>query len=280
MCCVQLLSAMRAGGELNCFVPCSTKSAERRLIMMAKDYNGTTSPSELRRSAGHSVRRSARPRHDTSRDPECGYAGGGWTKERPPPEIGAVCQCSLLIVPEELERQWQAELRRTDLRYQIVLTKSNVRALKIHHELDESITDSFPMPWDVASLDVVVTTMERMGSRAGKRDGTSQNDGMQKMADGLALVHWARIIIDEGHELGGRGLSEMTAVLGAVLASATWVLSATPDRAGGGHFRQVRRPLIFIYLYHTGIRSDLSVRYGDWQITRLASDLPVSVLLG
>ena len=36
-------------------------------------------------------------------------------------------------------------------------------------------------------------------------------------------VHWARIIIDEGHELGGSGLTEMNKVLGAVLASATWV---------------------------------------------------------
>jgi hypothetical protein len=44
----------------------------------------------------------------------------------------------------------------------------------------------------------------------------------------LAQVHWARIIIDEGHELGGKGLSELASVLGATLASATWVLSATP----------------------------------------------------
>ena len=29
---------------------------------------------------------------------------------------------------------------------------------------------------------------------------------------GVSQVHWARIIIDEGHELGGKGLSELAKV--------------------------------------------------------------------
>ena len=72
-----------------------------------------------------------------------------------------------------------------------MLTKSHVSTLKKQGNLpllDGVITHSFPQPWEVKDLDVVVTTIERMGSRVGKRDGTSQNDSMKRMSDGLAQV--------------------------------------------------------------------------------------------
>jgi hypothetical protein len=56
-------------------------------------------------------RYSRRPRYDTAYDPAAGYAGGGFTKGRPPLRVGPICQCTLVIVPEELERQWANELR-------------------------------------------------------------------------------------------------------------------------------------------------------------------------
>ena len=83
---------------------------------------------------------------------------------------------------------------------------------------------------------------------------------MKLMSDGLAQVHWARIIIDEGHELGGKGLSELAQVLGATLASATWVLSATPNRAGSGHFKQVDASAMTKFLQPGIVSSDCIVR--------------------
>jgi len=208
--------------------------------------------------------------------------------------VGPVCRCSLLIVPEELESQWQQELaEKSNLRHRIVLLKSNVAILKRQAEdsfteLAENITSEFPSPKEVEVLDVVVTTMERMGSRVGKRAAQSQNDGMRGFKDGLAQVHWARIIIDEvsphaaicrclrsldhlessltdclrmqGHELGGKGLSELAEVLGATLASATWVLSATPNRAGSGHFKQVSSVGMTNFLQPGLISSEVIVR--------------------
>jgi hypothetical protein len=169
-------------------------------------------------------------------------------------------------VPEELESQWQRELKeKTNLRHRIVLRRDDVRILRRQAEatfsqLPDNITYDFPTPEEVQHLDVVVTTMERMGSRAGKRDGMSQNDGMREMSDGLALVHWARIIVDEGHELGGKGLSELAKVLGATLASATWVLSATPNRAGSGHFKQVDSRAMTDFLQPGTVGREIVVR--------------------
>ena len=196
-------------------------------------------------------RRSTRRVVNTAYDPEAGYTGAGtFTRQRGDTiTVGPVCHCSLLIVPEELESQWQCELKdKSNLRHRIVLRRVDVAILRRQAEaamskLPANITSEFPTPEEVETLDVVVTTMERMGSKLGKRNGCSQNDGMRGMRDGLAQVHWARIIIDEGHELGGKGLSELAKVLGATLASATWVLSATPNRAGSGHFKQVDRNL-------------------------------------
>lgn len=194
-----------------------------------------------------------------------GYAGAGrFTGGHH--QVGPVCRCSLLIVPEELESQWQQELaEKSNLRHRIVLLKSNVQILKRQAEdaftdLSENISSQFPTPLEVEDLDVVVTTMERMGSRVGKRAAQSQNDGMRGFKDGLAQVHWARIIIDEGHELGGKGLSELAEVLGAVLASATWVLSATPNRAGSGHFKQVSSVGMTNFLQPGVISSEVIVR--------------------
>jgi hypothetical protein len=165
-------------------------------------------------------------------------------------------------VPEELEQQWQNVLSsKSALRHRIVLKQTPIQSLKNHGLWTEHVVPDFPLPVEIESgrlqLDCVVTTFgalqirgsllpptglgvcgrakpcdaERMGSRKGKRDGRSQQDKMQSMQDGLARVHWQRIIIDEGHELGGRNLGDLVAVYGAVLASTT--VRALPRRLGG-----------------------------------------------
>ena len=215
---------------------------DRRRVLMSKQYDPVSGGL---RGPGQPLR-SKRKIFNPDYGLEAGYtSAGSFTRSRGTQIVEPVCTCSLLIVPEELESQWQRELKeKSNLRHRIVLRPDDVKILRRQAEatfsqFPDNITHDFPTQEEVQRLDVVVTTMERMGSRAGKRDGVSQNDGMRNMSDGLASVHWARIIIDEGHELGGKGLSELAQVLGATLASATWVLSATPNRAGSGHFKQV-----------------------------------------
>eukprot|EP01052_Picozoa_sp_SAG31_P005414 SAG31_NODE_237_length_19590_cov_13.149915_20_plen_947_part_00 len=203
----------------------TTKSDARRKLLMA----GTRE----RQERNQSRRYSARKRYDTARDPAAGYGGGRFTADRQPERIGPTCRCTLIVVPEELEQQWQNELsNKTTLRHKIVLQKAHVQSLKNHGLWNQEVVTDFPHPAEIEreQLDCVVTTFDRLGTRKGMRDGRSQRDGMEGMRDGLARVHWHRIIIDEGHELGGHNLGDMSRVLGAVLASATWVLSGTPDR--------------------------------------------------
>lgn len=234
---------------------------DRRRTLMSKDYDPQSGGLRGRE------RKSTRRIFNIAYDEAAGYTGAGtFTRTRCTQVVGPVCSCSLLIVPEELESQWQRELKeKSNLRHRIVLRRDDVKILRRQAEatfsqLSDNITYTFPTQEEVKHLDVVVTTMERMGSRAGKRNGSSQNDGMREMSDGLALVHWARIIIDEGHELGGKGLSELAKVLGATLASATWVLSATPNRAGSGHFKQVDSRAITDFLQPGAVGKEVIVR--------------------
>ena len=95
------------------------------------------------------------------------------TRERPPDLISPVCACTLVIVPEELERQWQNELRqRSTLRHRVVLTRGHVRTLKrdgvctVHHSHD------FPTSAEMRQLDVVVRGLGGLGGGKQVRDNT------------------------------------------------------------------------------------------------------------
>ena len=87
--------------------------------MMARGYSKGQCAVSEEEPAGR--RKSSRRKHDVDRDPAYGYASSGFTKGRKPVRVSPVASCSLLIVPEELERQWQTELQeKTDLRHRIV----------------------------------------------------------------------------------------------------------------------------------------------------------------
>ena len=168
------------------------------LKLLPRDRRRTLMSSEYDPESGglRGQRRSTRRLFNREYDPDAGYTGvGSFTCRRGTQiSVGPVCRCSLLIVPEELESQWQRELHdKSNLRHRIVLRKVDVNILRRQAEaalsqLPGNITSDFPTPDEVERLDVVVTTMERMGSKAGKRDGQSQNDGMRGMSDGLAQV--------------------------------------------------------------------------------------------
>ena len=46
----------------------------------------------------------------------------------------------------------------------------------------------------------------------------------------LSDVHWLRIVVDEGHFLGGGALTNSKTLLSALHAERRWVLSGTPAR--------------------------------------------------
>ena len=87
----------------------------------------------------------------------------------------------------------------------------------------EEVADEYTL----ASYAVVVTTYQRC-AREHARSVCTYDGPPHPHPSPLMRLRWLRLIVDEGHELGGKGLSELASVLGATLASATWVLSATP----------------------------------------------------
>ena len=88
---------------------------------------------------------------------QAGFSGGKMTRERPPDLISPVCACTLVIVPEELERQWQNELRNNStLRHRVVLTRGHVRTLKRDGVCTANHSHDFPTSAEMRQLDVVV----------------------------------------------------------------------------------------------------------------------------
>ena len=134
--------------------------------------------------------------------------------------LKAACQASLIVVPQELLCQWENQLR--------------VQAPGIPFIKVDRADQGFPSADDLMLNEtlIVLTTMERLGSRVGHHTGAGTLQTVSNMSSGLGSIHWARIIIDEGHELGGKGLGDLNTVLGCVLANAVWLMSGTAGAEG------------------------------------------------
>lgn len=140
---------------------------------------------------------------------------------------------SLIIVPDPLVKHWKFQLE----------TYVNEGALKVF--IDRGL--ELPSAAELAKFDVVVTSFTRLDNdwkyyrppstleeRMPKRYGFE--DGPQRYADGeirkgissLLLVHWVRLIVDEGHKLGGTTPTNQMQMARIFSADKRWVMTGTP----------------------------------------------------
>jgi SNF2 family DNA or RNA helicase len=176
-----------------------------------------------------------------------------------------VSAASLVIVPDTLLVQWQNELTKHVLEgvlSYMVLDKSIVTTHKGKHQKLSRKADEIPSPETLASFDLVLISHTRFAEEAGKSQGFSfiasnlgpckctfigntlerdckceaiQNkihmsiygkDFKQGQWSPLCLVHWKRVIVDEGHHMSGS--NQATLIASRLVANANWAFTGTP----------------------------------------------------
>ncbi|KAI9906649.1 hypothetical protein PsorP6_004638 [Peronosclerospora sorghi] len=141
---------------------------------------------------------------------------------------------SLLVVPDPLVEHWKHQI------------ETHVLRDALHVYIDPGIDHELPSNTDLARYDVVITSFTRLArewrfhrptsaleERMPKRFGF---EGPPRYADGtlrghmssLLTVYWVRVIVDEGHKLGGQNSSDLMLLARLLSSERRWVMTGTP----------------------------------------------------
>ncbi|RLN94484.1 hypothetical protein BBJ28_00006214 [Nothophytophthora sp. Chile5] len=190
------------------------------LILRTKGQTTHNTPVETRRPGGETARAGLRSSgaHDRTVRPEDLVSSGA----------------SLIVVPDPLVEHWK---------YQV---EAHVEPGALRVFVDPGISSTLPCNRDLAEYDVVITSFSRlakewrvhrpasaMEERMAARYGS---DGSRYYADGtvrgevssLLTVHWVRVIVDEGHKLGGKTPTNLMQMARLLCAKRRWVMTGTP----------------------------------------------------
>ncbi|CAI5746203.1 unnamed protein product [Peronospora destructor] len=146
-----------------------------------------------------------------------------------------VCsRASLLVVPDPLVEHWN---------YQV---ETHVAPGALRVFVDPGVEHELPYNTELAQYDVVITSFTRLAREWRINRPTSALEermperygfeGPQRYADGtlcgkvssLLTVHWVRVIVDEGHKLGGQTPSDLMQLARLLCAKKRWVMTGTP----------------------------------------------------
>ncbi|RHY43346.1 hypothetical protein DYB30_007085 [Aphanomyces astaci] len=118
---------------------------------------------------------------------------------------------SLIIVPDTLMAHWS---------YQLDMHTTGLRVL-----LD--VGKTVPDVSVLETVDVVVTS--RAPERLGSENQRNYADGVEhKSLSPYVQLHWVRIIVDEGHKLGGTAITSAMQMLCSLSADKRWIMTGTP----------------------------------------------------
>ncbi|KAG7391804.1 hypothetical protein PHYPSEUDO_003424 [Phytophthora pseudosyringae] len=141
---------------------------------------------------------------------------------------------SLIVVPDPLVEHWK---------YQV---EAHVAPGALRVFVDPGVANKLPYNMDLAAYDVVITSFTRLAREWRLHRPTSALEermperygfeGPQRYADGtlrgevssLLTVHWVRVIVDEGHKLGGQTPSDLMQLARLLCAERRWVMTGTP----------------------------------------------------
>ncbi|ETL90664.1 hypothetical protein L917_10699 [Phytophthora nicotianae] len=150
-----------------------------------------------------------------------------------PAENLASSGASLIVVRDPLVERWK---------YQI---EAHVSQKALRSFIDET-TEDLPSNFELAAYDVVVTSFsrlakewklhrpaseleKRMPERYGFEDTQRYTDGTTRgEVSSLLTVHWVRVIVDEGHKLGGQTPTNLMRMARTLFAERRWVMTGTP----------------------------------------------------
>ncbi|GAA5859888.1 hypothetical protein JCM1840_001782 [Sporobolomyces johnsonii] len=114
-----------------------------------------------------------------------------------------VAATTLIVVPTDLVRQWEAEVKKH-------VASGALRVLALR-----TSKDKFRSPQEMATFDVVLMSVARFADAAETGDTT------------LRGVHWKRLVVDEGHVLSSGNLTRKLAE--ELRCEYRWAVSGTPS---------------------------------------------------
>ncbi|POM59942.1 F-box protein [Phytophthora palmivora] len=140
---------------------------------------------------------------------------------------------SLIVVPDPLVEHWKYQI-------EVHVVQGALRAF-----IDEG-NGGLPSNSNLAAYDVVVISFSRLAKEwklhrpaSGLEERMPERygfEGSQRYTDGtirgevssLLTVHWVRVIVDEGHKLGGQTPTNLMRMARILSAERRWVMTGTP----------------------------------------------------
>ena len=171
-------------------------------------------------------------------------------RKGPPP---ARARGTLVVAPGPLLDHWQAQIA---LHVDGCGGAGGAEALRGESfpgggvYVDATRSAALPNAAALSQYGLVLTSMERL-SREWQR---------HKEGSALLQVRWLRLVIDEGHVLGGGGLTHRTTMMRALRAERRWVMSGTPAKE-----TSLRDGLASLHGILAFVRHPLGVSAKAWQ---------------
>lgn len=169
-------------------------------------------------------------------------------------------RASLIVAPDPLVEHWK---------YQI---EAHVAQSALRVFIDPGIGHKLPLNVDLAQYDVVVMSFTRLAREWKLHRPTSALEtrmperfgfeGQERYADGtlrgsvssLLTVHWVRVIVDEGHKLGGQTPSDLMQLARMLYTGKRWVMTGTPtpNTLQSADLRYMHGLLVFLRTFPYG----------------------------
>ncbi|KAJ6008188.1 hypothetical protein N7540_012164 [Penicillium herquei] len=131
---------------------------------------------------------------------------------RPPPKHIRLCSGTLIIVPNNLVDHWQREIANHTEGLKVLILRRG--------------TDKTPSADQLFDYDIVLFSKTRFEREAGE-PVHNRREKPVLVKSSLTELHWLRVVVDEGHNVGNNG--NMIHLLKQLHVERRWVISGTPS---------------------------------------------------
>ncbi|KAF1793566.1 P-loop containing nucleoside triphosphate hydrolase [Phytophthora cactorum] len=147
-------------------------------------------------------------------------------------------RATLVVAPDALVEHWAEQIDMHVVH----------QGLKLYVDRAENFQEALPKSKELAKYDVVIVPFSRMAkewklhrpasavekqnfSRYGFEDQPDRyiDGSIRGDVSSLLSVHWLRIVVDEGHKLGGRAPTQLMQMSRLLCAERRWVMTGTPS---------------------------------------------------
>ncbi|RHY31333.1 hypothetical protein DYB32_003590 [Aphanomyces invadans] len=137
---------------------------------------------------------------------------------------------SLIIVPDTLMAHWSYQLKMHTTGLRVLFdSRKNVPDVDVLEQYDVVVTSFGRLATHWMHHRPLSALERRAPERLGSENQRNYADGVEhKSLSPLSQLHWVRIIVDEGHKLGGTAITNAMQMLCSLSADKRWIMTGTP----------------------------------------------------